>query len=150
MSLLRSSQAQSILTRVAFIRVEITDIEGCRNITYITYQTDRVARRNIEHAIENTINAVIDIAKILLANNESGIPETYRDILLKTAEVGLIPAEEAAALAETVSLRNRLAHRYLDQKWPAIRNFLDQHIDVVKNFIERTESLALASSGEFA
>lgn len=61
-------------------------------------------------------------------------------------EIGITPVEEGEALAEAASLRNRLAHRYLDQKWPAIRDFLDTHLEVIRRFIERSESIALASA----
>lgn len=142
---LKPSQAQSILARVAFARVELTDLEAYQGMTYITYQTDRTTRRNVEHAIENTVNAVTDIAKIVLAGAELGIPDTHKGIVLKMVEVGLASPGEAEALAKAATLRNRLAHRYLDLKWPAIRAFFEEQAQVVVAFLDRVETVALGA-----
>lgn len=137
---LRPSERESVLTRVEFARVELADLAAYKELSSVTYQTDRSVRRNVEHAIENAINAVIDIAKILLAAHETAVPDTYRATLLKMAEIGLSSPEQAAALSEMTTLRNTLAHRYLDYKWQAIKGFLRNGIEIMAAFLDTVES----------
>ena len=71
----------------------------------------------MERIAENVANAVIDIAKILVAAAGGGVPGTYREVLEATAGADLCTADTARELVRLAQLRNTLAHRYLDYKW---------------------------------
>jgi len=57
------------------------------------------------------------MGKIVLAGEDIELPETYREIFKKLAQIGMVSNELGEGLSDLVRLRNILAHQYLDIKW---------------------------------
>jgi uncharacterized protein YutE (UPF0331/DUF86 family) len=70
----------------------------------------------VEKISENVGNATIDIGKVILAGEEIELPETYRNIFKKLAQIQIVSDELAGSLSDLVRLRNIVAHQYLDIK----------------------------------
>lgn len=136
MTPLNKEQKESVLRRMSFALTELKDIEELKNITYEVYNTDRPARRNLERLIENLVNATIDITKILLASEPIELPATYREAIIKLADVGIIDKELAANLSEIIRARNVLAHQYLDIRWSVINEFLQDGYKLIDEFLK--------------
>jgi len=130
---------EAIIRRLEFARTELTDLEAFTDLTYSHYLSDRVVRRNVERMIENIVNALSDIGKIILAQANVEMPESYRGVFERLASLGLLEADLATRLAEATRLRNILAHQYLDIKWKHIEAFLAQGRRDALDFLERTE-----------
>ena len=111
--MLNESDKLNILKRIDFIQIELNDLDEYKKLTYEVYNTDRITRRNVERIIENISNALIDISKIIIANENIHIPNSYREIILKLGEIETIDEELAKSIAEIDRLRNVLAHQYL-------------------------------------
>lgn len=96
------------------------------------YSDDVRKRNEIERWVENIINAVIDISKIILASSHRLTPQIYRE----TVERGIwalgLPEEMSKSFEKWVKLRNILAHEYMDIKWKRIRNFIEGEGEVNK------------------
>ncbi|AZT91350.1 DUF86 domain-containing protein [Caldicellulosiruptor changbaiensis] len=116
----------SILKRVNFIYLEIEDLEQYKNSTFEEYSKDRFIRRNVERIIENIANAIIDILKIIIANSDVQVPDSYREMILKLSEFNIIDIALATSIAEVARLHNILAHQYLDIRWEYLKNFIDE------------------------
>lgn len=134
--MLNESDKLNILKRIDFIQIELNDLHEYKKLTYEVYNTDRITRRNVERIIENISNALIDISKIIIANENIDIPNSYREIILKLGEIETIDEELAKSIAEIARLRNVLAHQYLDIKWSYIKTFLTDKINDVYKFID--------------
>ncbi|MDI3309967.1 MAG: DUF86 domain-containing protein [Thermoanaerobacterium sp.] len=134
--MLNESDKLNILKRIDFIQIELNDLDEYKKLTYEVYNTDRITRRNVERIIENISNALIDISKIIIANENIDIPNSYREIILKLGEIETIDEELAKSIAEIARLRNVLAHQYLDIKWSYIKTFLTDKINDVYKFID--------------
>jgi len=89
--------------------------------------------------IENIVNSLSDIGKIILAQTDIEMPDSYRGIFEKLGSRGLIEAGLATRLADATRLRNILAHQYLDIKWKHIETFLAQGRSDALAFLERIE-----------
>jgi len=76
---------------IDFMELELNDIKGFTRIEYREYHEDRNKRRNLERCIENIVNDSLDIAKILLASQDSEIPDTYRQYFTSLSTSRLIP-----------------------------------------------------------
>lgn len=126
----------SILKRVEFIYLELKDLEQYKNLTFEEYDTNRFIRRNVERIIENIANAIIDISKIIIANSDVQVPDSYREMILKLSEFNIIDIALATSIAEVARLRNILAHQYLDIRWEYLKNFIDEKIGDVYKFLE--------------
>ena len=72
-----------------------------------------------ERLLERMIGRMIDINFHLVVAARGVPPRDYRQSFLMLAELGVVPAAEAAELAKAAGLRNRLAHEY-DAIDPAI------------------------------
>ena len=101
------------------------ELEGFKNLEWKNYLENKPLRRNVERMIENIVNALVDISKIVLSDKTAGeIPATYGEVVLKLSELKFVEFELAEQLAESVKLRNYLAHQYLDLRWDKVKNFL--------------------------
>ena len=131
----------SILARISFIESELKDLNEFRNIEWKDYREDKIARKNVERTIENIVNALIDISKIVLSDKAAGeIPSNYSQVVLKLSELKIVDFELAEKLAECVKLRNFLAHQYLDLRWDRIKKFLQQAPDLFPLFIQSVKN----------
>ncbi len=135
MTPLSEMQKASIVRRIAFAELELQDLGEYEHLGFDTYSKDRRVRRDVERISENIANSAIDIGKIILAGEAVELPETYRDIFTKLAEIGVLDDELARALSDLVRLRNIPAHQYLDLKWNMIEDFLSNGKDDVKTFM---------------
>lgn len=126
---------ESLIRRLEFARAELEDLQPLRKIDYFTYQKNRFQRRNVERIIENICNALVDVAKIILAQTETPVPGTYREAILVLGEQEVISLELAKELSQKMRLRNVLAHQYLDLKWEAIQDFLLTGVEQVELFL---------------
>ncbi|EGD52314.1 Uncharacterized conserved protein YutE, UPF0331/DUF86 family [Thermoanaerobacter thermohydrosulfuricus] len=137
--MLKDSDKINVIKRIEFIQIELEDLKAHKELSFQEYNANRIVRRNVERMIENIANALIDISKILIANENVEIPDSYREIILKLGEIKVIDIELAKSIAEIARLRNVLAHQYLDIKWSYIRNFLTKKIDDVYEFLRTIE-----------
>ncbi|MGQ9533282.1 MAG: type VII toxin-antitoxin system HepT family RNase toxin [Desulfotomaculales bacterium] len=140
-------QKESVIRRLAFMQVELADLEGYENLTYEVYLTDRHKRRDVERLVENLANAAIDIAKIVLAGEGLEIPTTYRELFGQLARYGLVSPALAGWLGEFSRLRNVLAHQYPDIKWERLKRAIDEGPAALKDFMAVMEGLVEGTAG---
>lgn len=133
-------QAESVLRRLDFLCVEVGDIPSFAGLTQSEYMRDRDRRRSLERLAENVVNAMIDISKIMLSATRLPIPDTYREVVLNLA-AGILDASLSERLAELVRLRNILAHQYLDNRWTALRGFINEAPAILQQFVTVVKGL---------
>lgn len=141
MNPLNEIQKASIVKRIDFIELELTDLEQYEGLTFETYSQDRRTRRDIERISENVANAVIDICKIVLVGEDTELPETYREIFNKLSQMGIVRSGLGESLSDLTRLRNVLAHQYLDIKWEMIKDFMVKGKNDVKTFLTTIKTL---------
>ena len=106
---------------------------------------DRIAedvreRRFVEHTLQITIQAALDIASHLVSERRLGEPETNRELFARLAGAGLLDSELAARLAQMVGFRNVLVHGYakvnLERVRDAVEHGLDDLVAFVRSILE--------------
>lgn len=112
-----------LLEHVTFLENELADIEKFSLVTRKEYLENRDMRRNTERWIENCVMSALDITKIILASEKRDIPQTYKDMLYAFGEQ-YVSHDFAGKFSEYASLRNILAHEYVDFRWERIEYFL--------------------------
>ena len=121
----------------AFALGELGDLKAkFLRVNRSSYELDRDLRRNLERCIENIVNASLDIAKILLLAGNLGIPDTYRQYFEALASAGTIAQGASEVMGHGVTLRNVLAHHYLDARWRSIERFLTSDWPHYETFFE--------------
>lgn len=115
-----------IAESLQFISEEMQEFE----IEYSTknwqdYQKDKKLQKLMDRTVENILTALIEVSGALLA--EEGITgENYSETLKKTAEYFDFTDAEQEDLSKLAIQRNRLAHRYLNFRWQAIKMYIQQ------------------------
>lgn len=125
---------------VEFLEEEIKDYEKFRQLSWDGYRGDKEKKRGVEHWVEHLVNAVVDVAKVVLASERRPQPETYQDIVMLLDTVP--PFSDGGIgkkIAEWVRLRNILAHEYLDYRWKEISAFIQETEPLWHLFVERTK-----------
>lgn len=115
-----------LLERLSFLENELADIERFERFTLQEYREERTKRREIERWAENIMNAMIDIAKIVLASEKKDMPKTYEGALRDFALYAGVEEEGSLKFSKFAEFRNLLAHEYLDILYGRISNFIGE------------------------
>jgi uncharacterized protein YutE (UPF0331/DUF86 family)/predicted nucleotidyltransferase len=110
--------------RYQFLDRELKFLEDFSKLSFQEYSEDETKRRNIERWAECIINALIDIAKIVLASERKPIPKSYGDALLHFGFLVGLNKKEAEDFSSFADLRNILAHEYLEVIYERIQEFI--------------------------
>lgn len=124
-----------------FMQSELKDLNVYKNLEYKQYLENKNTRRLVDRMIENTTNALIDIAKILISEKDLEMPDSYAGIMEDLGRIFSLREEEIKSLVQISKLRNILAHEYLNVKWEKIINFIKSHQKTVKLVIEKTSNI---------
>jgi len=138
---LTAEDKDKLLLRVDFLGDQVKELERFRNLTQQEYQNDKDKRRIIERWTENINNALIDIAKIILASEHREMPRSYEETLLKFGILIGFSEETARKFSKFANLRNILAHEYLDILYSKIQNFIKEFAPLhenIKVFLDKT------------
>lgn len=147
-SLIPEEEAR-LLERLQFLKSELEEIEELKDLSFKDYQEDKVKRRNIERWAENILNATIDMAKIVLASERRKMPKTYEQALFDFVFFIGIEEKEAKTFSHFSTLRNILAHEYLDILYHRIQDFISRSPDFYQKIFAFLEKYLERGEGEF-
>jgi|GEM_PF-378448 len=121
-----------IIETLNFILEEIKEFEAdYEDSTWEEYQNDKKLQKLIDRTVENILTAFIELCGTVIT--QEGIPaENYADAVKKCSKLLHFDKEEQDALSKLAIQRNRLAHRYMDFRWQAIKTFIEQKKAVLK------------------
>jgi uncharacterized protein YutE (UPF0331/DUF86 family) len=120
---------------IQFISQELKEFEeDYAGKKWTDYQNDRKLQKLMDRTVENILTALIEVCGTILT--EEGIPvENYSETLRKCGKYFNFTEKEQDNLGKLALQRNRLAHRYLNFRWQAIKMFSDQK-ELVKKLIK--------------
>ncbi|MBU2444474.1 MAG: DUF86 domain-containing protein [Bacteroidetes bacterium] len=136
---LSSEEKTELLKRIHFLDLELGEIEEFKKLTFNEYQSDKNKRRIIERWTENILNAIVDVAKIILASDKKRMPRSYEEALFNFAILVGFSEEEARKFSRFANLRNILAHEYLDILYSRIKNFIQEFPESYKKISDFLE-----------
>ncbi|MGR3177051.1 MAG: type VII toxin-antitoxin system HepT family RNase toxin [Candidatus Anammoxibacter sp.] len=134
---------ERLIRYVDFMELELSDFQKFAKIDWKTYSVDRDIRRNLERWIENVVNCSIDIAKVLLVSEIKQIPASYKGILMELGATEHFDETFGKNISQWASLRNILAHEYLDIRWTTIKKFVQTAEPVYMELTGKIKSLLL-------
>lgn len=124
-----------LMRTIDFLETEIGDSSQFDGISYEEYVENSAQRRNLERWIENLVNASIDAAKIIVASKKQHIPQTYRETIERLKALPGFQEKIIDSLARNTTLRNVLAHEYIDIRFTRMKKFLETAEDDYTEFI---------------
>ena len=136
--------AGRIAESVKFLSEEIREFnEEYVSKSWKDYQKDKKTQKLMDRTVENILTALIEVCGTVLA--EEGIGgDSYSDALRKAGGFFGLSDEEQDNLAKLAIQRNRLAHRYLNFRWQAIKMFDEQKelvLRLITNILEREKRI---------
>lgn len=137
--MLTEADREEIARRLIYLKDEMADSRLYRGTTWDMYQTDRRKRRELERWVENIVNCIIDISKVIIGSCDVPVPETYRDTLKTMDVTGVFRKGLGESLSRWARLRNVLAREYLDIRWDTIKVFLKEVDGLMKEFMAGVE-----------
>ncbi len=119
---------------VDFITKEMAEFDyDYKDKTWQDYQQDSKLQKLMDRTIENILTALIEVSGTILV--EEGIKgDSYQDILMKAGELFSFSNKDSKLFSGLSIQRNRLAHRYLNYRWQAIRAYKEAS-DIINKFL---------------
>lgn len=119
---------------VDFITKEMAEFDyDYKDKTWKDYQQDSKLQKLMDRTIENILTALIEVSGTILV--EEGIKgDSYQDILMKAGELFSFSNKDSKLFSGLSIQRNRLAHRYLNYRWQAIRAYKEAS-DIINKFL---------------
>lgn len=123
---------------VEFIEAQRTLYPSFLVLSQKEYENNLIMRGAVERWLENLMNGVIDIAKIVLASKRVPNPYGYANTVERAMDILALPKETIAQYEKWVKLRNELAHEYLDIKWRKLTDFINVSEPHIQSLIAAT------------
>ena len=125
---------------VQFLTEEIKEFQSDYASKVLSdYQNDKKLQKLMDRTVENILTALIEVCGTVLA--EEGIrAENYGEVLEKCSKFLGLSEGAQKNLSGLAIQRNRLAHRYLNFRWQAIKLYRDSKdvvLKLIKLFLER-------------
>ena len=118
-----------------FITEEIKEFESeYASKKFNNYQEDKKLQKLMDRTVENILTALIEVCGTILAQEGVDV-ENYGEALAKCCKLLGLSEEEQRNLSKLAVQRNRLAHRYLNFRWQAIKTYVDSK-DIILKIID--------------
>lgn len=103
---------QLIYRKTKLIEADLQKLVPYQKLGEEGYCKDEAAQLAVERLMERIIGRLIDINYHLLKEKFAKLPADYFDSFLALSAEGAVPGELARSVAQSVGLRNILAHEY--------------------------------------
>ncbi len=121
--------AEVLRSRLRELDRRVTALRGAREAGLDRFLADEQLRAAVERHLQLALQAAIDGAAHVLAEDFPEAPDTYRAVFELLARHGVIPSDLAERLARAAGLRNLLVHGYLEleprRTWEALGGLED-------------------------
>lgn len=91
----------------------------------------------VKHALQETIEACLDIANHIVSTDSLGTPQNYSAYFVKLREAGLLDGPLADRLQDMARFRNVLVHLYAEVRAETVREILNEDLDDIRTFIKQ-------------
>jgi uncharacterized protein YutE (UPF0331/DUF86 family) len=131
-----------LIDSIRFISEEMKEFQQeYAEKTWREYQEDKKLQKLMDRTVENILTALIELCGTFLT--EKGVAvESYGDAVRQTGKALGFSENEQEDLVKLAIQRKRLAHRYLNFRWQAIRLFAEKKdliIRIITTLLEEEE-----------
>lgn len=119
------------------IRSHVKDLSDATDITWEIYKTDKRSRRFVERTLHVLIEACIDVAQHIIADENLREPVSYRDTFTILAEKDILQSSDLERFESMASFRNLLVHYYERVDDEVVYGIFKQNLSDFDLFVER-------------
>lgn len=122
-----------ILKKLARVETCVQDLRRLADASAL--ERDIRERRWVEHTLQIAIQAAIDAAAHIVADERLGEARTQRELFDLPASAGWLPLERLERLRRMCGFRNILVHGYDDVDLGVVRDVLAHGLDDLLEFV---------------
>jgi uncharacterized protein YutE (UPF0331/DUF86 family) len=122
-----------VAKKLAFIETCLHDLRQQARPDRLS--TDVRELRFVEHTLQITIQAALDVASHIVSDNRLGEPRTNRELFDLLGRHGWLAPPLVDALRDMGGFRNVLVHGYADVDVKVVRDVLDRHLPDFEAFV---------------
>lgn len=130
------------------IKAHLTDLRAAEDITWERYRTDVRARRFVERTLHILIEACIDAAQHLIADENMREPTSYRDTFAVLAEQKILQPDDLPRFEAMASFRNLIVHYYEKIDDELVYGVFKQRLDDFDLFVDRIVNHLVKKTGD--
>lgn len=118
--------------RIAFIEAAVARLRGMARLEAL--QSDLREQGFVLHTLQTAIEAAIDAAAHIVADQHLGEPVTARDVFVMLGQHGQIDHDLSNRLAAMVGFRNVVVHLYGEVDFARVREIVATRLDDLLDF----------------
>lgn len=99
-----------------------------------TLNEDIREQRFVEHTLQIAIQAALDAASHIVADERLGEPSTYRQVFELLEKAGYVPLEISTELEKMAGFRNILVHGYDLVDLAIVKDIVENRLDDLEQF----------------
>jgi uncharacterized protein YutE (UPF0331/DUF86 family) len=106
----------------------VNALKEIQKLAFEDFTREHVLQDAAERNFQVAIQASLDIASLILADQSMDMPTEYSSLFPKLAEIGVIPANFAQRLVGMAKFRNVLVHLYLEVDSQRIYSYIQHNL----------------------
>jgi uncharacterized protein YutE (UPF0331/DUF86 family) len=114
--------------RIDRIRRYRRDLQDFGNISREDFRGNRERQYAVLHAMQNAIEACIDIASHIVSADQLGVPQDYAGLFTALERHQILPTSVADQMRQMARFRNRIVHLYWDVDLDLVYDYLTQRL----------------------
>ena len=122
-----------VAKKLAFIETCLADLRRLGRPEQI--ETDLREQRFVAYTLQVAIQAALDVASHIVADDRLGEPANNRALFELLVREGWLPRGLSAALSDMVGFRNILVHGYQAVDPMIVRDVVEHHLDDLLSFV---------------
>ena len=134
-----------VAKRLAFIETCLRELREIARPCDLT--TDIKEQRFVEHTLQLSIQAALDIAAHIVSEERLGEPATNRELFDRLARAGWIERELADRISNMAGFRNVLVHGYTDIDLAIVQDVLANHLGDLDMYVASIRAHVRAGPG---
>jgi len=91
----------------------------------------------VKHALQETIEACLDIANHVISTESLGAPTDYRAYFAKLRQADILNPALAERLQDMAQFRNVLVHLYAEVNAQTVEDILNEDLDDIRAFVRQ-------------
>jgi uncharacterized protein YutE (UPF0331/DUF86 family) len=134
-----------VAKRLAFIETCLRELRQLARPGALA--TDIREQRFVEHTLQLGIQAALDIASHIVAEERLSEPGTNRELFDRLANAGWIPRELADRVSNMAGFRNILVHGYTDIDLQIVADVVTNHLGDLDQYVASIRARVGAGRG---
>ena len=117
------------------LRIEIC-LKDLERVDPASIEIDVVHERFVEHTLQMAIQAAVDIASHIVADDRLGDAASNHELFDLLARAGWLPGDQVAVMHRMVGFRNVIVHEYEDVDVQIVRDVVENRTGDLQAFVD--------------